>query len=79
VFQPLTRRNREHPANEVYVTGDFDGWKRTIQLEKEDGVFKKTVELPKEKHHYKVSLLCLRLQLQRASSTKSTAHHLGVC
>jgi 1,4-alpha-glucan branching enzyme len=56
VFQPLTRRNREHPANEVYVTGDFDGWRRTIQLEKEDGVFKKTVELPKEKHHYKVSL-----------------------
>jgi hypothetical protein len=42
-----------HPANEVFVTGDFDDWKQTIKLEKEDGVFKKTVELPTGKHQYK--------------------------
>lgn len=42
-----------HPADEVYVTGDFDNWGKTIKLEKEDGVFKKTVDLPEGKHHYK--------------------------
>jgi hypothetical protein len=45
---------RAHPANEVFVTGDFDDWKQTIKLDKEGDVFKKTVELPKQKHHYKV-------------------------
>ncbi|KAH7130357.1 hypothetical protein B0J11DRAFT_250590 [Dendryphion nanum] len=43
-----------HPASEVFVTGDFDNWQKTIQLSKsDDGVFKKTVELPKGKHAYK--------------------------
>ncbi|KAF2020239.1 carbohydrate-binding module family 48 protein [Aaosphaeria arxii CBS 175.79] len=42
-----------HAANEVYVTGDFDDWKQTVKLEKEDGVFQKTVELPKAKTAYK--------------------------
>ncbi|KAF2278958.1 uncharacterized protein EI97DRAFT_224309 [Westerdykella ornata] len=42
-----------HPANEVFVTGDFDDWKKTVKLEKEGDVFKKTIELPKTKHHYK--------------------------
>lgn len=37
------------------MTGDFDDWNKTIKLEKEDGVFQKTVELPKAKHQYKVS------------------------
>lgn len=46
---------REHSANEVFVTGDFDDWKQTVKLEKEDNVFKKTVELPKAKTMYKVS------------------------
>jgi hypothetical protein len=40
------------------VTGDFDEWKKTVKLEKEGGIFKKTVELPKEKHQYKVGRLC---------------------
>ncbi|KAF1962428.1 hypothetical protein CC80DRAFT_400399 [Byssothecium circinans] len=44
---------REHAANEVFVTGTFDDWKKTVQLQKEDGIFKKTVELPKEKVLYK--------------------------
>jgi hypothetical protein len=43
----------EHPAGEVYVTGDFDDWKQTIKLEKEGSIFKKTVDLPKAKHQYK--------------------------
>jgi hypothetical protein len=43
----------EHDANDVYVTGTFDNWKKTVQLEKEGSVFKKTVELPKFKTQYK--------------------------
>ncbi|KAF2623908.1 carbohydrate-binding module family 48 protein [Macroventuria anomochaeta] len=43
----------EHDANDVYVTGTFDDWKKTVQLEEEGGVFKKTVELPKTKTQYK--------------------------
>ncbi|KAF2683088.1 carbohydrate-binding module family 48 protein [Lentithecium fluviatile CBS 122367] len=43
----------EHAASEVYVTGDFDEWKKTVKLENEGGIFKKTVELPKQKHQYK--------------------------
>ena len=45
---------REHDADDVYVTGTFDDWKKTVQLEKEGDVFKKTVELPKTKTQYKV-------------------------
>jgi len=37
------------------VTGTFDDWRKTVKLEKdEDGVFKKTVELPKVHTQYKV-------------------------
>ncbi|KAJ4991570.1 hypothetical protein SVAN01_02951 [Stagonosporopsis vannaccii] len=43
----------EHDADDVYVTGTFDDWKKTVQLEKEGSVFKKTVELPKDKTQYK--------------------------
>jgi len=44
----------EHAANEVFVTGTFDDWRKTVKLEKaEDGVFKKTVELPKVHTQYK--------------------------
>ncbi|KAF2748301.1 carbohydrate-binding module family 48 protein [Sporormia fimetaria CBS 119925] len=42
-----------HPANEVIVTGTFDNWLKTVKLEKENGVFQKTVELPRQKHMYK--------------------------
>lgn len=45
---------REHDAEDVYVTGTFDDWKKTVQLEKEGSVFKKTVELPQTKTQYKV-------------------------
>lgn len=47
--------SREHPAEEVYVTGTFDDWTKSVKLEKEDGVFQKTVDLkPSEKIYYKV-------------------------
>ncbi|KAJ4331095.1 Cruciform DNA binding protein [Ascochyta clinopodiicola] len=43
----------EHDANDVYVTGTFDDWKKTVELHKEGGIFKKTVELPSTKTQYK--------------------------
>ena len=45
---------REHDAEDVYVTGTFDDWQKTVQLQKEGGIFKKSVELPKTKTQYKV-------------------------
>lgn len=48
------RRPRE--ANEVFVTGTFDDWGKTVQLEKKGSVFEKEVHLPaiEEKVQYKV-------------------------
>lgn len=48
---------REHPAEEVYVTGTFDNWTKSVKLDKEGSVFQKTVQLenPSEKIYYKVS------------------------
>ncbi|KAF1917714.1 hypothetical protein BDU57DRAFT_514115 [Ampelomyces quisqualis] len=43
----------EHAANDVLVTGTFDDWQKTVTLDKVDGVFKKTVELPKVHTQYK--------------------------
>ncbi|KAI0473013.1 hypothetical protein GGR56DRAFT_652780 [Xylariaceae sp. FL0804] len=36
----------DHPASEVYVTGTFDGWKKTEKLEKVGEHFEKKVTLP---------------------------------
>ncbi|KAI1363747.1 hypothetical protein F5Y08DRAFT_308672 [Xylaria arbuscula] len=36
----------DHPANEVYVTGSFDDWKKTEKLEKVGDHFEKKVQLP---------------------------------
>ncbi|KAH9216582.1 hypothetical protein DL95DRAFT_460170 [Leptodontidium sp. 2 PMI_412] len=36
----------EHPATEVFVTGTFDDWSKTILLDKVGGVFAKEVLLP---------------------------------
>ncbi|KAL2047778.1 hypothetical protein ABVK25_011328 [Lepraria finkii] len=46
----------EHPASEVYVTGTFDDWAKSVKLEKKGDYFEKLVELPlsKEKIYYKV-------------------------
>lgn len=47
---------RDHPASEVYVTGTFDDWARSVKLEKKATSFEKRVELPTadEKIYYKV-------------------------
>ncbi|KAL9080092.1 MAG: hypothetical protein Q9159_007660 [Coniocarpon cinnabarinum] len=38
------------PADEVYVTGTFDDWSKSVQLAKENGVFTKQVDLPSNAH-----------------------------
>ncbi|CAJ2503014.1 Uu.00g104080.m01.CDS01 [Anthostomella pinea] len=45
----------DHPATEVYVTGTFDGWKKTEKLEKVGDHFEKNVTVPdaSEKIFYK--------------------------
>lgn len=49
--------SREHPdAEEVFVTGTFDNWTKSVKLEKKGDVFEKTVELENtsDKIYYKV-------------------------
>ncbi|KAL8783120.1 MAG: hypothetical protein Q9213_004877 [Squamulea squamosa] len=36
----------DHPAGEVYVTGTFDDWAKSVKLDKEGGGFAKRVKLP---------------------------------
>ncbi|EOA87964.1 carbohydrate-binding module family 48 protein [Exserohilum turcica Et28A] len=44
----------EHAATDVYVTGTFDDWRKTVKLDQDpDGVFRKSVELPKLHTQYK--------------------------
>nr|POE56232.1 5'-amp-activated protein kinase subunit beta-2 [Quercus suber] len=45
----------EHPADEVYVTGTFDNWSKSVKLDKKDFIHEKTVDLPSigEKIFYK--------------------------
>ena len=52
----MIRYFREHPATEVYVTGTFDDWARSVKLEKKANYFEKLVELSaaNEKITYKV-------------------------
>lgn len=47
---------RNHPASEVFVTGTFDDWSKSAQLEKTADGFAKSVELPhtSEPIRYKV-------------------------
>ncbi|KAK5999676.1 hypothetical protein QM012_005333 [Aureobasidium pullulans] len=44
-----------HPAQEVYVTGDFDNWSKSVKLDKTGDSFRKTITLPGEESriHYK--------------------------
>lgn len=50
--------HRQHPAEEVYVTGTFDNWTKSVKLVKEGDVFQKKVDLePTEKIYYKVGCL----------------------
>ncbi|OAA53010.1 hypothetical protein ISF_09073 [Cordyceps fumosorosea ARSEF 2679] len=45
----------EHPAEEVYVTGTFDNWTKSVKLDKRGTIFEKTVSLkiPSDKVYYK--------------------------
>ena len=48
---------RNHPATEVYVTGTFDDWARSVKLEKKSGnIHERLVDLPQvdERIYYKV-------------------------
>jgi hypothetical protein len=56
---PLTRISgepRPYNANEVFVTGTFDDWGKTIKLDRNGDVFEKDVHFPVEsdKVHFKV-------------------------
>ncbi|KAG8529586.1 uncharacterized protein KY384_006223 [Bacidia gigantensis] len=44
-----------HPASDVHVTGTFDDWSKSVELEKKDGIFEKKVDLPSadQKIYYK--------------------------
>ena len=54
---------RDHPAQEVYVTGTFDDWSKSVKLEKKAGRFEKLVELNPvdDKIDYKVSGLATNI------------------
>lgn len=47
---------RPYDANEVFVTGTFDDWGKTVRLDRVDDGFAKTVSLPIEKVQYKAGL-----------------------
>lgn len=52
----LTADCRPYNANEVYVTGTFDDWGKTVQLDRVGDIFLKEVSLPttSDKIQYKV-------------------------
>jgi hypothetical protein len=54
---------RPYDANEVFVTGTFDDWGKTVKLNRVGGIFIKEVSLPvREKIQYKVCPCSLFLQ-----------------
>ena len=65
-----SRQPRHHPAHEVYVTGTFDDWAKSIKLENKGAHFEKVVELPlsNEKIFYKVRYPQPHLSNTRRSS-----------
>lgn len=42
------------PAEEVFVTGYFDNWEKSVKMERRNGVFRKTVKLPRTRTMYKL-------------------------
>ena len=50
---------RDHPASEVYVTGTFDDWAKSVKLEKKGDGFEKLVDLPPSEDRilYKVRMI----------------------
>lgn len=67
---------RDHAATEVYVTGTFDDWAKSVKLDKKDGSrFEKLVELPQveENVYYKVGVgvcysSCIGLEVAREAA-----------
>ena len=71
---------REHPADEVYVTGTFDNWTKSVKLEKQGDVFSKTVDLkePEGKIYYKVRQR-LRATTRNANKLPSFPSRYSLC
>lgn len=70
--------NRDHPADEVYVTGTFDDWAKSIKLDKEDGRFAKRVQLPlDQKILYKVGWPVLLIQRLRLPPDYASMVHMN--
>ena len=44
--------SREDPASEVFVTGTFDQWSKSVKLQKEGAVFQKSLDLPSTDQSY---------------------------
>lgn len=61
----MGNQTRPYNANEVYVTGTFDDWGKTVRLDRNGEVFEKEVELPatEEKIQYKVRTFFRSLSL----------------
>ena len=74
---------RNHPADEVYVTGSFDSWTRrnSNKLVKRDFTHEKTIALPQasEKIIYKVSDRGLRITNATSRRNDATARHAISC
>lgn len=70
---------RDHPASEVYVTGTFDDWARSVKLEKKSNRFEKVVKLPSanEKIFYKVRSNSSQFQAARSAAyPRKTYYHV---
>jgi hypothetical protein len=69
----------EHPASEVHVTGTFDDWSKSVQLEKKGSSWEKLVNLPKaEKVYYKVSLIGVTLfNIRRSEAYTKYSYYIS--
>lgn len=53
---------RPYNANEVFVTGNFDDWGKTVRLDRVGDIFSKRVSLPTDKRiHYKACIYSFSL------------------
>ena len=63
----------DHPAKEAYVTGTFDDWSKSVQLQKTGSHWEKHVDLPKaEKVYYKVSSISLAFWINKDQRIQTT-------
>lgn len=53
----LASSSRPYSANEVFVTGTFDDWGKTVKLDRVGDIFTKEVSVPTGKRiHYKAGI-----------------------